>query len=134
MTATAKALELTTRAALAAMEKKAENLVAFDVSDKLAITDVFLVISATNERQVGAIVDGIEENFLKHGDKPVRREGDSEKRWVLLDYLDIVIHVMHEEEREFYALERLWKDCPEITLPEDVPPTERSAEAVEAQL
>lgn len=128
MTATDKALDLTRRAALAALDKKAENLVAFDVSDKLAISDVFLIISATNERQVGAIVDGIEEKLLETHDKPVRREGDRENRWVLLDYLDIIVHVMHEEEREFYSLERLWKDCPTIELPEDVPPTQEAAE------
>ena len=85
-------------------------------SERLAITDVFLIVNATNERQVGAVVDGIEEALLKHGLKTVRREGDRENRWVLLDYLDAVIHVQHSEERALYALERLWKDCPPIDL------------------
>lgn len=86
------------------------------MSDQLAITDVFLVISATNERQVGAIVDGIEERLRDLGAKPVRREGDRELRWVLLDFLDLVVHVQHVEERTYYALERIWHDCPEIEL------------------
>jgi ribosome-associated protein len=82
----------------------------------LAITDVFLVISATNERQVGAVVDAIEERLRTLDTKPVRREGDRERRWVLLDFLDLVVHVQHVEERTFYALERLWHDCPQIEL------------------
>ncbi|WP_407662633.1 ribosome silencing factor [Microlunatus elymi] len=86
------------------------------MSDQLAITDVFLVVSATNERQVGAVVDGIEERLRDLDAKPVRREGDRELRWVLLDYLDLVVHVQHTEERTFYALERIWHDCPQIDL------------------
>jgi ribosome-associated protein len=109
-------------AARAAVAKKALDPVAFDVSERLAITDLFLIITATNERQVGAVVDGIEEELLKIDRKPVRREGDREKRWVLLDYLDLVIHVQHSEERTLYALEKLWKDCPRIDLGDlDVP-------------
>ena len=81
---------------------------------------MFLLCSAANDRQVRAIVDEIEEKLRKAGAKPVRREGEREGRWVLLDYLDIVIHVQHAEERVFYALERLWKDCPQIQLPEPV--------------
>lgn len=92
------------------------KIVAYDVSDQLAITDVFLVVSATNERQVGAIVDGIEERLRDLDAKPVRREGDRELRWVLLDYLELVVHVQHVEERSFYALERIWHDCPAIDL------------------
>lgn len=82
----------------------------------MAITDVFLVVSATNERQVGAIVDGVEERLRALDTKPVRREGDRELRWVLLDFLDLVVHVQHVEERTYYALERIWHDCPEIDL------------------
>lgn len=122
MTATNKAIDLARRAAQAALDKKATDLVAFDVSEKLAITDIFLVITCANERQVGAVVDGIEEALLATGDKAVRREGDRENRWVLMDYLDIVVHIMHTEEREFYALERLWRDTPEIELPTDPMP------------
>ncbi|SDL64251.1 ribosome silencing factor [Tessaracoccus oleiagri] len=116
MTATDEALETTREAARAASAKLAENVVAFDVSEQLNITDVFLVCSAGNERQVSAIVDAIEEQLLKIGRKPARREGDRENRWVLLDYIDVVVHVQHDEERVLYNLERLWKDCPEIDL------------------
>ena len=110
-------------AAQAAADKKGRNIVAFDVSEQLAITDVFLIASANNERQVGAIVDGVEEQLLKRRLKPTRREGDRENRWVLLDYLDFVVHVQHTEERTLYNLERLWKDCPPILLPDAGPDT-----------
>ena len=121
MTATERAVELTIAAAEAADEKLAHDIVAFDVSDQLAITDVFLVCSGSNERQVGAIVDEIQRRLAERFDlKPLRREGDRENRWVLLDYFDIVVHVQDDEERTFYDLERLWKDCPRIALPESV--------------
>jgi len=112
-----------TIAAEAAAEKLGTNIVAFDVSQQLAITDVFLIISAKNERQVGAVVDAVEEQLIKQVQvKPVRREGDRENRWVLLDYIDFVVHVQHTEERSLYNLERLWKDCPQIPLDvHDVP-------------
>lgn len=116
MTATDHAVEIARLAALAALDKLAKDPVAFDVSERLAITDIFLIVTASNERQVGAVVDGIEEELLKHDIKTVRREGDRENRWVLMDYLDTVVHVQHAEERALYALERLWKDCPEIDL------------------
>jgi ribosome-associated protein len=103
-------------AAHAATDKIAQDIVAMDVSERLAITDVFLVASAPSERQVNAIVDGIEEELSKQGLKPVRREGRSEGRWVLLDYAEVVIHVQHQEDRVFYALERLWGDCPKVDL------------------
>lgn len=120
MTATDRSIELTRTAAQAAADKLAHDIVAYDVSDVLSITDVFLVASAPNDRQVKAIVDAVEESLRKQLDvKPVRREGEREGRWVLLDYIDIVVHVQHSEERVFYALERLWKDCPEIALPDD---------------
>ncbi|WP_327291153.1 ribosome silencing factor [Streptomyces sp. NBC_01198] len=120
MTATDRSIELTRTAAQAAADKLAHDIIAYDVSDVLSITDAFLVASAPNDRQVKAIVDAIEETLLKQLDvKPVRREGERDGRWVLLDYIDIVVHVQHSEERVFYALERLWKDCPEIALPED---------------
>ncbi|PSL06803.1 ribosome-associated protein [Haloactinopolyspora alba] len=107
-------------AARAAADKLADDIVAFDVSDQLAITDTFLVCSAANDRQVRSIVDAIEERLRGLDAKPVRREGEREGRWVLLDYVDVVVHVQHAEDRVFYALERLWKDCPTITLPDDV--------------
>lgn len=116
MTATDRAIELTRAAAQAAVDKLGTDLIAYDVSDQLAITDVFLVVTASNERQVGSVVDGVEEALRELDAKPVRREGDRQQRWVLLDYLDLVVHVQHTEERQFYALERLWRDCPEIEL------------------
>ncbi|TDE08494.1 ribosome silencing factor [Jiangella asiatica] len=120
MTATDRAIQLTIAAAEAAADKLADDIVAFDVSEQLAITDVFLVCSASNDRQVRSIVDAVEEGLRDLDAKPVRREGEREGRWVLLDYVDIVVHVQHAEDRIFYALERLWKDCPTIELPEDV--------------
>ncbi len=120
MTATEHAIELVHAAARAASDKLAENIVAFDVSEQLVITDAFLLASASNERQVKSIVDEIEDKLRAVGAKPVRREGERDGRWVLIDYAEIVVHVQHTEEREFYALERLWRDCPVIKLPADV--------------
>ncbi|MEO3814560.1 ribosome silencing factor [Sphaerisporangium sp. B11E5] len=121
MTASDKSLQLVRVAAEAAADKLADDIIAYDVSDQLVITDAFLLCSASNDRQVRAIVDEIEERLrVEVHAKPVRREGEREGRWVLLDYLDIVVHVQHEEDRTFYALERLWKDCPAIALPESV--------------
>lgn len=116
MSATESSIDIARVAAQAASDKLANDIVAIDVSERLAITDVFLIASASNERQVNAIVDGIEEELAKKGLKPVRREGRSEGRWVLLDYANVVVHVQHEEDRVFYALERLWKDCPAVDL------------------
>ncbi|MCL6538932.1 MAG: ribosome silencing factor [Acidothermus sp.] len=121
MTASPWAVELAVCAAEAAAEKLASDIVAFDVSDRLAITDAFVLASAKSDRQVHAVVDAIEERLRKvHGVKPVRREGEQEGRWVLLDYLEIVVHVQHVEERLYYGLERLWKDCPALPLPASV--------------
>jgi len=120
MTATPRALELVREAALAAEDKLATEIIAFDVSDQLVITDAFLLCSAANDRQVRAVVDAIEERLRGLGAKPVRREGERDGRWVLLDYADIVVHVQHTEERAFYPLERLWRDCPLISLPDTV--------------
>lgn len=120
MTADARSVELAVLAARAAADKKARQVIALDVSERLVLTDVFLVTSGSSERQVRAIVDGIEDAMHEAGVKAKRKEGVSEARWVLLDYGDIIVHVQHDEDREFYALERLWKDCPVIELPEDV--------------
>ena len=116
MAATQHAIDLAKAAATAAEDKLASKVLAIDVSDQLALTDVFVIASAPNERQVGAIVDSVEEKLHGLKAKPVRREGERDGRWVLIDFGDIVVHVQHEEEREFYALERLWKDCPAIDL------------------
>jgi ribosome-associated protein len=114
--ASQRSLELALAAAQAAADKKASDIVILDVADQLVITDVFLLAAAPNERQVLAVVDSIEERLLGLPEKakPVRREGERSGRWVLLDYVDIVVHVQHTEEREFYALDRLWKDCPRV--------------------
>ena len=120
MTATDRALELVRTAAEAASDKLAENIMAFDVSEQLVITDAFVLCSAPNDRQVRAIVDEIEDRLRAIGSKPVRREGERDGRCVLLDYVEMVVHVQHEEERSFYALERLWRDCPLIPLPDTV--------------
>ena len=124
MPASERSLELVVQAAAAAADKLATDVVALDVSDQLYITDAFLLASAPNERQVRAIADAVEERLLELRVKPVRREGEREGRWVLLDFLDVVVHVQHAEEREYYSLERLWKDCPPIELPVPVPAAE----------
>ena len=116
MPASERAIELALTAAQAAADTKADDIVILDVGDQLVLTDAFLIASAPNERQVLAIVDAIEERLLDLPEKakPVRREGERGGRWVLLDYVDIVVHVQHREEREFYSLDRLWKDCPRV--------------------
>lgn len=120
MTATEHALALVHAAAEGASEKLAEDIVAFDVSDQLVITDAFLLCSASNERQVKAVVEEIERRLRDLDARPVRREGEREGRWVLLDYGDVVVHVQHSEERSFYSLERIWRDCPLLDLPASV--------------
>ena len=130
MPASERALELALTAAQAAADKKAENIAILDVADQLVLTDAFLLASAPNERHVLAIVDAIEEALvaLPEKAKPVRREGERAGRWVLLDYVDIVVHVQHNEEREFYALDRLWKDCPRVPFVDrDLAPTPEGA-------
>ena len=119
MTASARSVELAEAAASAAADKLGTDLAILDVSEQLVITDCFVLAAAPNDRQVKAIVDAVEERLLELGAKPVRREGERDGRWVLLDYVDIVVHVQHSEERTYYALERLWKDCPTLPLPAD---------------
>jgi ribosome-associated protein len=121
VTATDTARDLALVAARAASDKLALDVVLIDVSDRLAITDVFVIATGTNERQVEAIVDEVELKLREAGVKPLRREGRRDGRWVLLDYADIVVHVQHTEERVFYALERLWKDCPFIPFDDGNP-------------
>jgi ribosome-associated protein len=115
-----RARELVVAAAEAASDKLADDILAFDVSDQLVITDAFLICSASNDRQVAAIVDNVAERLRLMGAKPVRREGQRENRWVLLDYIDVIVHVQHAEARAYYSLERLWKDCPAVQLPVEV--------------
>ena len=103
-------------AAHAAQEKLATNIAAIDVSDVLAITEVFVLASADNERQVASIVDEVEDEMTKQGFEPQRREGNRENRWVLLDYGNIVVHVQRNDQREFYGLDRLYHDCPALEI------------------
>jgi ribosome-associated protein len=123
--ATERARELLHVAALAADSKQGEDLVALDVSGPLPLTDVFLLVTGRNERNVLAIAGEIEDKLIEAGAKPIRREGRAEGRWVLLDFGDLVVHVFHEEDRMYYSLERLWKDCPVIPL--DLPATTAAA-------
>jgi ribosome-associated protein len=119
VTASAHSIELLEVAAKAADSKQAEDLVALDVSGPLPLTDIFLLASARNERNVLAIADEIEDKLAEAGTKALRREGRNEARWVLLDFGDLVVHVFHQEDRAYYSLERLWKDCP--VLPIELP-------------
>lgn len=119
MPATERALDIAITAARAASDRKAQEIIALDVSERLVLTDVFLIASATNERQVSAIVDAVEEALHARGVKAIRREGLREARWVLLDFGDVVVHVQHADDRMYYALERLWSDCPVVDLPAD---------------
>ncbi|MGY1671370.1 ribosome silencing factor [Geodermatophilus sp. SYSU D00710] len=129
MTASAEARETALLAAQAAADKLATDVSIVDVSDRLAITDAFVLASAPNERQVQSIVDEVEERLRGRGIKPVRREGVAEARWVLLDFVDVVVHVQHAEERAYYALERLWKDCPTIPFVDRAAPAGDGASA-----
>ena len=103
-------------AAVAADSKGGEDLVALDVSQPLPLVDIFLLVTGRSERNVAAIADEIEDKLLEAGHKRLRREGRQESRWVLLDFGDLVVHVFHEQERVYYGLERLWKDCPVIPI------------------
>ena len=116
MTASPHALELVKIAANAADSKSGEDIVALDVSGPLPLTDVFLLVTGRNERNVQSIASEIEDKLIEFGTKPLRREGRQEGRWVLLDFGDIVVHVFHEEDRMYYSLERLWRDCPVIPI------------------
>ena len=114
MTATDAAREMVQIAADAAVAKGGEDLVALDVSGPLPLTDAFLLATGDNERNVLAIAGAVEDALIEAGAKPLRREGRSEGRWVLLDFGDLIVHVFHSEERTYYDLERLWKDCPTV--------------------
>jgi ribosome-associated protein len=123
VTASDHARELLRIAAAAADDKQGEDLVALDVTDQLPLTDVFLLVTGRNERNVLAIAGEVEDKLIESGAKPLRREGRGEGRWVLLDFGDLVVHVFHEEDRMYYSLERLWRDCPVIPL--DLPDHEQ---------
>ncbi|CAN5151716.1 ribosome silencing factor [soil metagenome] len=123
MTASDRARELLRVAAEAADSKSADDLVALDVSEPLPLTDIFLLATGRNERNVQSIASEVEDKLNQAGVKTLRREGRTEGRWILLDFGDLVVHVFHEEDRMYYSLERLWKDCPALplNLPEHTP-------------
>lgn len=104
----------------AAADKLGTDIVAVDVSEHLAIADAFVLVTGNNERQVAAIVDNVDDRLRAAGHRWIRREGERQARWVLLDYGDMIVHVMHTEERGFYQLERLWRDCPEVDIADAV--------------
>jgi ribosome-associated protein len=113
--------ELALVAAQAASSKKAMDIAILDVSTLIGITDYFVICSGNTERQVKTIVDEIERRLREDGVKPYRREGEREQRWVLVDYLDVVVHVFHQEDRDFYNLERLWSDAPVVPFDDEEP-------------
>ncbi|AGG67416.1 ribosome silencing factor [Corynebacterium callunae] len=116
MSALNESIRIATIAAKAADEKNADDIAVIDVSDMIAITDCFVLASVDNERQVAAIVEEIETEMTAAGFEPKRREGNRENRWVLLDYGIIVIHIQRQAERDFYGLDRLYRDCPLIEV------------------
>ena len=117
MTAAHTTIDAIRIAATAADRLKASDIVAFDVTDLLAFTEVMMIASASNERQVLAIAEEVEKDlYLKAGRSARSREGLTEGQWVLLDYGDFVIHIMHQESRDYYGLERLWRDQPTVDL------------------
>ena len=126
MTDSDNAVKLASIAALAADEKLAPEIAVIDVSEQLVITDCFVIASGETDRQVSAIVDEVEDKLREAGARPIRKEGVREGRWALLDYGELVVHVQRAEEREFYGLDRLWRDCPLIEV-EGVEPLERPA-------
>lgn len=117
MTASKSALAAVQIAAHAALDKFATDLVALDVSEQMPLADIFFICSARNERMAMSIADEIEESLGKTGVRKLRQEGRSDGRWILLDFGDIIVHIFHEEERLYYQLERLWRDCPVVSLP-----------------
>ena len=114
---------LTQIAAQAAADKFGTDMIAIDLSDQLVLSEVFLIITGQNVRQVDAIADFVEEKLRLAGDKPVRREGGEE--WILLDYSDLVVHIQSADLRRYYMLDRLWNDCPTIKLDVRIPIDEK---------
>lgn len=129
-----KSTDLVLEAATAASSKKAERIVILDVSSQLVITDHFLICNGKTERQVHSITDEIQRKLLEDRRlKPARREGERESRWVVLDYVDFVVHVFHVEDRDYYDLERLWSDAPQVPFEDPWEGTDESAPAEATQ-
>ena len=113
----AETISLTKLAVAAAEEKLAKDIVALDLSNQGILSDVFLIITGANDPQLEAVSDEIQRELQKAGERPIRREGmGGSSQWILLDYGDLVIHIQHPEVRSYYALERLWGDCPKLNL------------------
>ena len=118
MAVSEKCLAITKIAADAINEKLGLDIVALDMTDQLLLSEVFLIATGQNERQVDAIADGVFEALAKVGEKPVRKEGSGQ--WILLDYSDLVVHIQSQELRQYYMLDHLWNDCPKIDLKLDM--------------
>ncbi|MDI6829711.1 MAG: ribosome silencing factor [Actinomycetota bacterium] len=111
--------ELAIAAAKAASDKKAQDILVMDMREVMVLTDYFVICSGNTDRQVGSIREAVEERLAAMGHKPARREGERHRRWVLLDYVDVVVHVFRAEERAYYEIERLWKDAPLVEWEEE---------------
>jgi len=114
MPASKSVIDLTQVAARAVAEKLGTEMIALDLSDQMVLSEVFLIATGANVRQVDSIADFVEEKLRELGEKPARREGTEE--WVLLDYSDLVVHIQSTTLRNYYMLDRLWNDCPRIEL------------------
>ena len=112
----AETISLTKLAVAAADEKLAKDIVALDLSNQGILADVFLIVTGANDPQLESISDEIQWQLQKAGERPIRREGiGGSSQWILLDYGDLIVHIQHPEVRSYYALERLWSDCPKLT-------------------
>ena len=110
--------ELAIAAARAASSKNARDILILDVSELIVITDYFVIASGASDRQVKTVAEEIQRSVATLGVKPVRREGEREGQWVLLDFVDFVAHLFRDQEREYYGLERLWRDAPAVAWDE----------------
>jgi ribosome-associated protein len=126
MAARESTIKLTQRAAEAIVDKLGRDLVAIDLSEQMVLSEVFLIATGRNEKQVEAIADEVERVLALAGEKPARRERSDS--WVLLDYSDLVVHIQSEDVRQYYMLDRLWNDCPRIELHLDLDPSDSQSE------
>ncbi len=114
-----KSLEKARLAAKYVMERKAENAILLNVGTLTTLTDYFLILSCKSTRQVQAVTRHLRERLEETGIKPLGVEGEREGHWVLLDYGDLVVHIFYEPYREYYDLEGLWVDAPQVKLTHD---------------